>query len=503
MRPPDLPRLPDPQRSFAVLIGTSHYSSTELPDLPAVRNNLNALARLLTHPMLGGLPTQRCVVLPDPSDARTVYRALRQYAAAAEDTLLVYFAGHGRTGPRNELYLGLATTDPDELPVSALPFELVREVFRDSPADNRVVILDCCFSGRAIQDMSGLDASILGQLGIAGTYTLTSAPANAVALAPAGAAYTAFTGELLQLIHTGVPGGPELLTLNDIYRRLRHTMRQRGFPLPEQRTVGMSDQLALTRNPAHHLPPPTQQRPTPDVTNPPAGFRATADGPPRPATPHPTIHRPVNAPPPARRGRVRWRITLTLLLVLGLCGGLLWGTSEALRWAVDTSRGGSPSKPSDSHLSTSAQPNPSIQASPSGAQPSPLIERLAQPAKATYEKTKLTITSVKSGNGRVVLNLTADNHGSDQPLHIWRCCNLVEQPSGRQRDRGAFDSGNFPGSPGQPIPANSTVTGDIIFPDASLDAATTALVVTLDLEYKDEIGPRTLQFNNVQLNPSG
>jgi hypothetical protein len=36
-----------------------------------------------------------------------------------------------------------------------------------------VVILDCCFSGRAIQDMSGLDASILGQLGIAGTYTLT------------------------------------------------------------------------------------------------------------------------------------------------------------------------------------------------------------------------------------------------------------------------------------------------------------------------------------------
>lgn len=69
--------------------------------------------------------------------------------------------------------------------------------------------------------MSGLDETILGQLGIAGTYTLTSAPANAVALAPAGATYTAFTGELLQLLRTGVPGGPELLTLNEIYRRLR------------------------------------------------------------------------------------------------------------------------------------------------------------------------------------------------------------------------------------------------------------------------------------------
>lgn len=62
------------------------------------------------------------------------------YPAIAEDTLLVYFAGHGRTGPRNELYLGLANTEPHELPVSALPFDLVREMFRDSPADNRVVI---------------------------------------------------------------------------------------------------------------------------------------------------------------------------------------------------------------------------------------------------------------------------------------------------------------------------------------------------------------------------
>ncbi len=185
------------------------------------------------------------------------------YPAIAEDTLLVYFAGHGRTGPRNELYLGMTDTDPDELPVSALPFDFIREVFGDSPAANRVLILDCCFSGRAIQDMSGPDEAILGQIGIDGTYTLTSAPANAVALAPIGAHYTAFTGELITLLRTGLPNGPELLTFATVYRQLLHTMTILGLPLPRQRGTGTVDQLALARNPARHpgqAPAPPSQR---------------------------------------------------------------------------------------------------------------------------------------------------------------------------------------------------------------------------------------------------
>ncbi len=159
------PRLPDPQRSYAVLIGTSVYQSATLDDLPAVRNNLADLAAILTDPTLGGMPIERCVVIPDPTDARTAYRVVRQHANAAEDTLLVYFAGHGLTGPRNELYLSLADTDPDELKVSALAYELIRDVLADSPAANRVFILDCCFSGRAIADMSGSEETILGQMG--------------------------------------------------------------------------------------------------------------------------------------------------------------------------------------------------------------------------------------------------------------------------------------------------------------------------------------------------
>lgn len=243
-------RLPVPAKSYAVLIGTSTYRDGKLAGLPAVRHNLDDLAEVLTDPGLSGLPADHCVVVPDPADVRTVYRELQQHAARATDTLIVYFAGHGLTGSRNELFLGLTDTATDELPVSALAYDLLRDVVAESPARNRVVILDCCFSGRAAGDMAGEDA-LHGQVGIEGTYVLAATSANAVALAPPGARHTAFTGELLQLLRSGVPEGPELLTFGTIYRHLLHTTRTRGLPVPRQRGTGTADLLALSRNPAH------------------------------------------------------------------------------------------------------------------------------------------------------------------------------------------------------------------------------------------------------------
>ncbi|MFS8103902.1 caspase family protein [Lentzea alba] len=243
-------RLPVPASSYAVLIGTSTYRNGDLAGLPAVRHNLDDLAAILTDPDLGGLPADHCVVVPDPTDVRALYQVLREHAARATDTLLVYFAGHGLTGPRNDLYLSLTDTDARELPVSALAYDLVRDVIADSPARNRAVILDCCFSGRAAADMAGEEA-VYGQVGIEGTYVLAATSANAVALAPPGARHTAFTGELLQLLRSGVPEGPELLTFGVIYRHLLHTTTSRGLPVPRQRGTGTADLLALTRNPAH------------------------------------------------------------------------------------------------------------------------------------------------------------------------------------------------------------------------------------------------------------
>ncbi|RGC65698.1 CysO-cysteine peptidase [Micromonospora sp. MW-13] len=246
-------RLPDPARSYAILVGVWSYDADAVLDLPAVENNLATLRAVLTDSDRTALPPERCIVIRNPRDARTVFRQLKKYATSAEDTLLFYFAGHGFTGDRNELYLSLAETHPDELPVSAIAYDVVRQLVKESPARNRIVVLDTCFSGLAVQDMAGgTTAAVLGQVGIEGTYILTATERNAPALAPAGARYTAFTGELLRLLVGGVPDGPNLLTFSEIYRHLYASMVARGLPVPGQRGTGTIDQLALTRNGWQH-----------------------------------------------------------------------------------------------------------------------------------------------------------------------------------------------------------------------------------------------------------
>ncbi|WP_412543933.1 ribosomal protein L7/L12 [Longispora sp. K20-0274] len=253
----------DAARSRIVLIGTPAYDDPELPDVPAVTNNLSDLAAVLTDPRLGGFSPAHCAVTPPGADVSRVGDLLVRAATEAEDLLLIYYSGHGMLGPlRRELYLSVAGTRPDMLAFTALAFEAVRDICLGSRARNRVVILDSCFSGRAIgETLAGTEESVLGQLQVAGTYTLTSSPANRVALTLPGERNTAFTGRLLALLRAGSPTAGPVLSLGDIYRHLHVQLRAEGLPVPQQRGTETADQLGLVRNAATGAPPPVAAPP--------------------------------------------------------------------------------------------------------------------------------------------------------------------------------------------------------------------------------------------------
>ena len=205
------PRFPDPARSRALLIGASHFTAAgaDLPDIPAVEANLTALRQVLTSPDTGVLRSEFCQVLADPASADGIGVALSDAAATATDLLLVYYAGHGLVDDRGRLHLAVAHTQPLRARWTALPLDLLREEIANSPAATRVLVLDCCFSGRAIEAMADNQGVISGQLDVTGTYTLTSTTANAPSHAPAGDRHTAFTGALLRALDE-----PDPLTLD-------------------------------------------------------------------------------------------------------------------------------------------------------------------------------------------------------------------------------------------------------------------------------------------------
>ncbi|WP_217222513.1 caspase, EACC1-associated type [Streptomyces anulatus] len=238
--------LPDPSASRAVLVGTSHYHHLE--QLPAVTNNLHALAAHLSGPLSLRLPPQHVTVIENPAAAHTVVSEVRRAAAEATDTLIVYFAGHGLIDPQDTLSLALPHTESGRVE-TGLPYDWLRQVLLlDSRAERHVVILDCCYSGLALGRMSAASPGLADQASVEGSFLLAAAAETRTALAPVGDTHTAFTGALLDTLSRGIPGGPALLDMGAVYRHLRLTLDARGHPVPQARDRNNGAQVALGPN---------------------------------------------------------------------------------------------------------------------------------------------------------------------------------------------------------------------------------------------------------------
>ena len=133
-------RLPDPQRSCAVLIGTSKYEDENLLDLPVIGKTVRDMAAAITDPVHGVVSEGQCTILVDEGDIRLIGRQLRSAARRAEDLLLVFYSGHGLVGgKRHDLYLALPESEwaepeftPWSMISSGMPFWIVRPLPRSS-----------------------------------------------------------------------------------------------------------------------------------------------------------------------------------------------------------------------------------------------------------------------------------------------------------------------------------------------------------------------------------
>ena len=234
---------------MALLIGTSTYESEKLSPLPAVDNNLDALAAALRDSRTWGLAQDRCLVLRNVREPGDILLELLRVAREPLDTLLVYFAGHGLIDPTaNELVLATTRTTATEPRLTGLHYPTVRSVLRNRRARRLLVVLDCCFSGRAVDVMADPSSVVVGQLPIEGTYILASTDAVTPGKATGEDQYTAFTGGLLQVIGGGVPGGRPFLTPGDLFHHTRDLMVGRGWPQPTQCHEDTIRELPLMRN---------------------------------------------------------------------------------------------------------------------------------------------------------------------------------------------------------------------------------------------------------------
>jgi predicted restriction endonuclease len=239
--------LPDPQTSRAVLIGTSEY--TQLHDLPGVEENLKAFSGILQDRFLCGLPPEHCELVRNPTTPGEMVDPVAEFAHEAADVLLVYFAGHGllhaNTG---ELYLACPDSDSRSIH-KAVPYGYIRDQFRESSARRKIVILDCCYSGKALNTaMAAPDAAsrFADNAMLSGTYLMVASAENKQA--NAGDIYTAFSGQLIELIQNGIPEEPDLLSLDALFKAARAALDDQGMPVPQRREKYHGGDVSIFRN---------------------------------------------------------------------------------------------------------------------------------------------------------------------------------------------------------------------------------------------------------------
>ncbi|MFB7853327.1 caspase family protein [Streptomyces sp. NPDC056053] len=247
--------LPDPRKSRAVLIGIGDYAHADLTAMPAAATGAGHMARLLRDPSIWGLPHEHVTVLGTDTTQERILTTVRDAALATEDTLVVYFAGHGLRDPGERLHLALVDADPDYPQIGTLPYRQLRDLLRQAGyrAKHRITVLDCCYSGIA-GGMSHATAPNRDELATAldehthdggdeaqhgvdedghGDCVLTSAPPQSRSFVRPGAPFPEFTGELIATLEAGITGVGPVITLEHAWLRIRDRMRGRNSPEPQ------------------------------------------------------------------------------------------------------------------------------------------------------------------------------------------------------------------------------------------------------------------------------
>lgn len=98
-----------------------------------------------------------------------------------------------------------------------------------------------------------------------GTYVLAAAAENAVALAPPGEEYTAFTGALVSVLNEGMESEPQILDLNTVFRGIQSILRQQSRPDPQCLARNHIGRMAFAKNRAYRPEPSEELRLAPGL----------------------------------------------------------------------------------------------------------------------------------------------------------------------------------------------------------------------------------------------
>ena len=211
----------------AVFIGINKHHDPGIPELTGAANDATALWALFKD-SVEGIDDRK--LLDDEATAASIREALDASLgdAADDDTVIVFFAGHGTPGHQLVPFdTDLSAVDETTIPMQELADRLAATSSRAS-----LVILDCCFSGGApARVLEGLpvtrrDVPGVIDLGGDGRVVLAAARDNQAALELGQ--HGLFTAAILGVIQDGAKWTDIGVLMEDVTRRVRAEANRTG-----------------------------------------------------------------------------------------------------------------------------------------------------------------------------------------------------------------------------------------------------------------------------------
>ncbi|WP_239341424.1 caspase family protein [Frankia sp. CiP3] len=132
-------------RRLALLIASYEYQDSGLRRLTAPAHDAHALAAVLEDPQIAGYEVTILVNEPHHRVGDAVGRFYQN--GRRDDLTLLYFTGHGLKDDGGRLYLAMTNTRRDSLLFTGLSAQAVDEAMDGCVSQQKLLILDCCYSG--------------------------------------------------------------------------------------------------------------------------------------------------------------------------------------------------------------------------------------------------------------------------------------------------------------------------------------------------------------------
>lgn len=222
----------------ALLIGNSSFPADphNLQELAGPVNDVAALRAVLSDDGVGLFGAEDVRLLAERTVGEVRVELERFFSnSRRDDTLLLYYSGHGVLDQRNQLFLCARDTRTDLLKSTAVGASEISLMFEESAARTTVIVLDCCHSG------AFKGGRLADSLRGSGRYLLTSARGRELAAdADSENTTSIFTHHLVEGLRAGArdSDGDGFTDLGDLYDYVQVQLDLAGKQVPQRSFSG-------------------------------------------------------------------------------------------------------------------------------------------------------------------------------------------------------------------------------------------------------------------------